>query len=61
MEPVFVSPCLVCRRRVRWHGRPVFSTCSCVNHGRSVTIAALALGLSAGALGLWWRLSRRGR
>jgi len=61
MEPVFVSPCLACRRRVRWHGRLVFSTCSCVKHGRGITIAALALGLSVGALGLLWRLGRRGR
>ena len=59
MQPVFVSPCLACRRRIRWNGTPLFTDCSCLNHGRSVTIAALAAGVSVAALGLLWRLGRR--
>ena len=54
-NPVFISPCLACRRRLRWSGQPLFSTCSCISYGRSVTIAALAAGLSLGALALLWR------
>ena len=54
MQPAFVSPCLACRRRFRWNGQPLFTNCSCLNHGRSVTIAALAAGVSVAALGLLW-------
>jgi hypothetical protein len=59
MEPTFTSPCLVCRRRLRWNGQPVFTTCSCLNYGRSVTIVALAAGMSVVALGLLWRLQKQ--
>ena len=55
MQPVFASPCLACRRHVRWNGQPLFTDCSCVNHGRGVTIVVLAAGVSAAALALLWR------
>ena len=37
-----LSPCLVCRRRLRVHGKPVFDTCLCLSRGRSATVATLA-------------------
>ena len=58
-NPVFVSPCLACRRRLRWRGQPLFATCSCVSYGRSVTVAALAAGVAVVALAALWRLNRR--
>ena len=60
MQPVFISPCLACRRRIRWNGQPLFANCSCVNYGRSVTIAALAAGVGVAALGWLWQLGRKG-
>ncbi|RTQ48511.1 hypothetical protein EJV47_16195 [Hymenobacter gummosus] len=54
------NPCLACRRPLRLNGQQAFTTCSCLNYGRSVTVAALAAGVGAVALlGLLW-LSRRG-
>lgn len=60
-HPEYIQhPCVACRRPLRLNGQQVFTTCSCLNYGRSVTVAALAAGVGAGAaLGLWW-LSRRG-
>lgn len=57
--PVFASPCLACRRRLRWRGQPLFATCFCLNYGRSVTVAALAAGVTAVALAASWRLSKK--
>ena len=59
MQPVFVSPCLACRRRIRWDGQPLFTDCSCLNHGRGVTIVALAAGVSVVALGLLGWVGRK--
>ena len=36
-------PCLVCRRRIRVGGVPLFATCTCLEYGRGVTVAALAV------------------
>jgi hypothetical protein len=48
-----VSPCAFCRRRLVINGKQVFKSCSCKAFGPPVTIAALVLGVVAGA-GLWW-------
>ncbi|MBC8142954.1 MAG: hypothetical protein H7Y38_16140 [Armatimonadetes bacterium] len=37
-----LSPCLVCRRRLRIGGKPVFDTCFCLRHGRGATVLSLA-------------------
>ena len=58
-NPVFVSSCLACRRRLRWRGQPLFSTCSCLSYGRSVTVAALAAGVGVAALRALWWLNRK--
>ena len=50
-----LTPCAVCRRRLRVNGQQVFETCSCKALGPPVTIGALAV---AGAVlvvaGVWW-------
>ena len=55
----FASPCLACRRRVMIAGQPVFTTCSCLNYGRSVTVAAFAAGVTVVAGGWLLHLLRK--
>lgn len=37
-----LSPCAVCRRRLRVNGKPVFTTCLCLKRGRGATVLTLA-------------------
>lgn len=51
-------PCAFCRRRLRFGGKPVFTSCSYQAFGPPVTVAALAAGALA-LLGSAWWLGRR--
>ncbi|WP_191006453.1 hypothetical protein [Hymenobacter montanus] len=52
-------PCAFCRRRLRFNGRPVFTSCSCKAFGPPVTIGALVAGAALVVAGLLWRAQRR--
>ena len=49
--------CAVCRRRLRVWGKPVFSTCTCLQQGRAATVLWCVAG---GAALVWW-IFRRSR
>ncbi|MBD2769643.1 hypothetical protein IC235_17270 [Hymenobacter sp. BT664] len=54
-----LMPCAFCRRRLRFNGRPVFTSCSCKAFGPPVTIGALVAGAALVVAGLLWRAQRR--
>ena len=51
-----LTPCALCRRRLRVNGQLVFTTCSCKALGPPVTIGALVAGAVLLVAGVWrWR------
>ncbi|WP_426489927.1 hypothetical protein [Hymenobacter sp. 102] len=53
-----ITPCAFCRRRLRFNGRSVFTSCSCKAFGPSITVGALVAGAVLAAAGALWLLRR---
>ncbi|SET90373.1 hypothetical protein [Hymenobacter actinosclerus] len=54
-----LTPCALCRRRLRINGRPVFRSCSCKAFGPGVTIGAVVAGAALVLAGAVWLGRRR--